>query len=679
MKYVNEGVNALVAQSLDEFVAKCEEIRDNETLRNRLAQEGSDTARRHLNPFDLVDHFFKSPTVRQKWHIVIPHYQARTDYLALAVRSALDSKGPEREVHVFSSSKEKPELPFNDANLHIHHSSSRCSFAQAINKGCNLRSSDATHILLLNDDVIVSKNAFAEMAKAIEGKDFVLNPFSNCDKGWLHNRDIATKSGRPLHPGMSIENLMPELDAIPQIDGFDEDVKVAPFAAMYATLIPVGVWNSVGMLNESYSNGGEDADWCYRARRLGYESYWCPRAFIFHFGGRSRKYSQDEAPHLHEEEDKRNNLLLHKRWNRGNKKRIAIYTGPAWEKWSLNNYREGGTGIGGSEYAAGRLAEAMVDDGHYVMLIGEHETGEQHGVECVNWKEYDPKQEYFDLFIASRNLHCIDDRLKAKRVLVWIHDIWLLSGKEIPKYHQQKVDKFIALSPWHKEFVMNHHNLSSDQIAIIPNGVTKSDFGGMTFADKPREKGRIHFSSSPDRGLDNVLYVLPWLIDACPETKLHVYYGFYNWLSAARSRNNANELKRIDKLQTELDKYKDHVQMHGRVNQYQLRQEWKKASLWMMASDFTETYCISALEAQCSFTPTITTNIAALSSTVGPRGILVKEPPYSAEGRSAYIYYGRKVLSDDAFYEEMAKNAGASLDGLDWKDRYHNYWKPYLD
>jgi glycosyltransferase involved in cell wall biosynthesis len=362
------------------------------------------------------------------------------------------------------------------------------------------------------------------------------------------------------------------------------------------------------------------------------------------------------------------------------KKIVGIYTGPAWEKWSLDNYRDGGSGIGGSEYAAGRLAETMAADGHRVILIGEHDACSKYGVECVNWRDYDLSEEYFDLFITSRTLDPVDERLKAKRILAWIHDTCLGYSKNISAYHRSRVDKFITLSPWHKQYVMSYHDLLDSQVCIIPNGVTTSDFDGMSLSDKPTEKGRIHFSSSPNRGLDNILYMLPWIIDSCPEVKLHVYYGFNNWLLIAQSSNNASEqLRVIDNLQKEMDKYKDHVEIHGRVSQHQLRQDWKKSSLWMMASSFFETYCISALEAQCSFTPSLTTNIAALSTTVGNRGLIVTDNPYSREGRVAFIENASKILTNESFFEEMALKAGSNLDRVDWRDRYTDYWKKYLE
>jgi glycosyltransferase involved in cell wall biosynthesis len=105
------------------------------------------------------------------------------------------------------------------------------------------------------------------------------------------------------------------------------------------------------------------------------------------------------------------------------------------------------------------------------------------------------------------------------------------------------------------------------------------------------EWGRLHYSSSPDRGLDNILYLLPYIIERCPDVKLHVYYGWLNWESAARSRGNDAEIAQIDEMKRQIQELGDHVVFHGRVNQAELAQEWKKAWLWLYPTNFTETFC----------------------------------------------------------------------------------------
>lgn len=105
------------------------------------------------------------------------------------------------------------------------------------------------------------------------------------------------------------------------------------------------------------------------------------------------------------------------------------------------------------------------------------------------------------------------------------------------------------------------------------------------------EWGRLHYSSSPDRGLDNILYTLPFIKDKCPDIHLHVFYGFFNWESAAKSRNDTVSLKRIEEMKRQIEDLKDCVTMHDRVTQPELAKEWKKAWCWYYSTAFTETSC----------------------------------------------------------------------------------------
>lgn len=105
------------------------------------------------------------------------------------------------------------------------------------------------------------------------------------------------------------------------------------------------------------------------------------------------------------------------------------------------------------------------------------------------------------------------------------------------------------------------------------------------------QHGRIQYSSSWDRGLDNVLAVLPWVLDRCPDIQLHVYYGVSGWLKAAQSRGDKYSLDLIDSIQKQIQDLGKHVVVHDRVNQKQLSDEWRKTWLWFYPTNFTETYC----------------------------------------------------------------------------------------
>jgi len=708
-RYFKDGEHVLYAETKEQWLEAILRLRDDAALRNRIAENGHKINLR-LHPSNQISKLLielnKSPVAVNKaetqlsklfveldknqqesiWpketflQIIIPHYAPRLDYLELAVKAAVESWGPERDILIVSSSKADPNQSSvlrQYSNVRIMYENSRKTFSQANNIGIKNAKNQTTHFLLLNDDTILSQKALGNMVKLMssQGNNFILNPWSNCDKRWLHDDNIVTSTGKSLHPNMRIEDFSSEdISALFKMESIgDAGLSPAPFCAFYCTMIPKQILDAVGMLNTLFKNGGEDLDFCERAKRFGFQSYWTKEAFCFHFGGKTRAVSESENYKIHHQEDFENNVLVKKRWL-PNKKRIAIWTGPAWETWDLDTYKT--TGIGGAETCAGRLAQIAAENGHVVTLYGAHELKEQDGVQLMPWDSFRPEEEYFDLFIASRTVNCIDQRLKAKKVLVWTHDIWLMSGKEVSAYHRDRVDKFICLSPWHVDFFSDHHQMPKDKIITIPNGVNVELFDTPDLGKK--KFGKLIYSSSPDRGLDNLIYLMIFAKDQVPELHLDVYYGFHNYESAVRQRNNVDEVRRLDELKGVIEKHSDFVNMYGRISQPDLAKRWSEAYAWIQPTNFTETFCLTAKEAQTSATPIVCSNVAALQTTVGDFGHLVKHNPYSYDGRLEFINQIVKLHKDKDYWLEMSKKSLSGAANISWGDRWRDYWNKWL-
>jgi len=690
VRYAVPGENCLFAHNHDQWIEACVALRDDKGLRDKLAAQGHNTAQKNLHPTTYVSRFLEA--VRETgagvpWRadtfvqIIIPHYSTRKDYLHLAVEAAANSWGPSRDILVVSSSAIEPTGLEKSVVGRVHHSESRLSFSEANNVGLGMLHPNTTHVLLLNDDTIMGADALGRYTQAIGDQKIILNPYSNCDKGWL-NQDTFTleNSGKDLHPNMKVEEFtaaeLAEIKGM-RTDGEDTSLVEAPFAAFYGTMMPKEIAERVGQLNTTFKNGGEDADFCYRARDLlGVKSYWTPNAFVFHFGGKTRLFSEEQNHSLHHEEDQANNLLLHVRWPKA-KKRVGIWCGPGWEKWDLNSYRAGGSGLGGSETCAGRLAETMAADGHHVTLYGDIASEcEQYGVYMVPWQNFKPEEEYFDLFVASRNLAPIDERLRAKRKVVVLHDIWLMSGQHISDYHRAVVDKFFVLTPWHYDFVKGHHALPDEKLQIVPNGVNVEIFD--EFDPSKKVPGKMIWTSSPDRGLDNLLYCLPWIQERVAEAHLDVYYGWHNYKESVKSRNDVHGMRQIENLQKAIDDAHG-VSMHGRIDQHDLAKKWAECSLWGYPTTFTETYCLSAKEAQCSGTPIVCSDVAALSTTVGDYGHLIHHQPYSKEGRVEFVEKCVELLSDREKWVAASARSLEGSKGISWDDRYADYWRAWVE
>jgi GT2 family glycosyltransferase len=64
-------------------------------------------------------------------------------------------------------------------------------------------------------------------------------------------------------------------------------------------LIRRNVFETIGLFDEDYFMYAEETDFCYRARKAGYKTFFFPRVEIIHFGGGSTQDSQKQIEQLH--------------------------------------------------------------------------------------------------------------------------------------------------------------------------------------------------------------------------------------------------------------------------------------------------------------------------------------------------------------------------------------------
>ena len=88
------------------------------------------------------------------------------------------------------------------------------------------------------------------------------------------------------------------------------------------------------------------------------------------------------------------------------------------------------------------------------------------------------------------------------------------------------------------------------------------------------------------------------------------------------------------------------VTFRGRVPLADLTKELLSSSLWAYPTYFPENFCISALEAMAAGVPVITTEYAAMPSTVGTAGILISGDPYSESYQNKFLEECLLMLKD---------------------------------
>ncbi len=458
----------------------------------------------------------------------------------------------------------------------------KLTFAQAVNIG--LKKVTSKYAMILNDDVIVSRGWLRNMVEACTEGIGAVGLFSNCDKGWLHSRDVNI-GGVDLLPGINTyEDIEP---IIPQIYEYKSDIteiKEQEWVAFYATLIPLEVIKKVGYLDESFTNSGEDIDYCKRIRKMGFNIVQTYKSFIFHFGAVSRKILEKEDHGSYHKADESTQVYLKTKYSR---KTIVLYSGPSWERWSFENVEKGG--IGGSEIWQISLAREFDKLGYRVISfcdipIKEMWDGDIRYIHYSHFHEF-VDENYIDYFISSRTIDPLKYNVRAGKIYVMVHDIWLFSQKD--QLFQEKVDKYCVLSKWHWDFFKNHHGITDDsKMLLTSNGIY---FDRYDNKDIKRHQYRMFWSSSLDRGLDTLLYLFDFIKKEIPELELHVYYGMETWKRSVKQKNDENGLKKIKEIEEGMKK--PGVFYHGRVDQKTLAEAQLACSLWAYPTDFEEVFC----------------------------------------------------------------------------------------
>jgi glycosyltransferase involved in cell wall biosynthesis len=603
---------------------------------------------------DLMKRLCRQHNSPESVDIIIPTWN-NLDYLKVTIESVrANTFWPHRIIVVNSGTDGTEAWCRAQRDVVLLQCDHRKHFGAACNLG--IEAGSAPYVCLLNDDTVVGRGWLNALMHEAQKPDVgAVGPFSNCDQGWTHNETIEI-AGQTLKTGMTLDEVRGIIHEIPKYQ-HARQVHHRDWIAFYAVVMPRAVLKELGRIDDEFSDGCEDIDLCDKMIQDSLKVVQTYESWVFHFGARTRK-NPDKLPaaeiaaaEMANQERLIGKKLAHPNGN-GTVRLpylVGIYCGPGWEKWGPQSITEGG--IGGSETAAIKVAEEFARRGWRTMVFAEH-TGIVNGVEYIHHNAFNRGLQAFsyDLFISSRTMHPFSGDLNAKAALVWVHDVWL-SGPDPVQIDHDKVDGFLVLSDWHRDFFSNHHSIPTDKCHVVWNGIDHELFK-PEFAPK-RESGRLIYSSSPDRGLDILLGMWPRLQAEAGAKSLHVFYGFDNWEKAAKATGNRESLTWLSAVKEALKQ--PGVHYHGRIGQDDLAIEWLKSSLWLYPTYFTETFSISAAEAMAAGVPVVTSAMAGLTTTVGAAGILIDAHPNSKEYQDQAVRWASCILNQPGLARDQAQ------------------------
>jgi len=273
---------------------------------------------------------------------------------------------------------------------------------------------------------------------------------------------------------------------------------------------------------------------------------------------------------------------------------VAIYCGPGWEPWAPTDIEL--KGLGGSETAAVKLAEAMSNKGFTVTVYGECEPAAYQQIVFKHHSLFDPTEQR-EIAIISRSPQMFDNPINADVKILWMHDTDY--GPLMTEERVEKMDYIMVLSEWHAKHVREMYPFTADKLRRTRNGIEPSYFSREEDGDFSVNLHRALYTSSPDRGLDFLLEIWPRVREVIPDATLaYAYADVYN---AVAERNPA-----IQAFRSKVKELSDQegVEALGSLTQPQVAMYMQQSGMWLAPSwstpsntRFHETYCIGAVEA----------------------------------------------------------------------------------
>lgn len=305
-----------------------------------------------------------------------------------------------------------------------------------------------------------------------------------------------------------------------------------------------------------------------------------------------------------------NPLILNARFNHTKPTKwptrsIAIYCGPSslgiWGPWSLTT-----DGISGSEEAVAQLGKELVTLGWEVTVFATpgDRAGEYDGVLWKQYWELNP-HDVFDVFIGWRAPWVFDNRFKARKTYLWLHDV--IEQAEFTKERLSHIDKVIVLSDYHKSLYADA--IPEDKLFVSGNGIDPTQF--EKYEGAKRDPYRCIYTSAHERGLKILYEIWPEVKKAVPEAKLDAYYGWDGYDTI--NRDNPERMGwKSDLVKQEKALRSSGVIDHGKINHDQIAEAMSQSGVFAYPSVFPEVYCISLIKAQAAGAYPVTSDYAVL-------------------------------------------------------------------
>ena len=289
-------------------------------------------------------------------------------------------------------------------------------------------------------------------------------------------------------------------------------------------------------------------------------------------------------------------------------KNFYFYAAHTFEPWDYRNPIE--KGIGGSETSQIEMSSRLANRGHRVISYAPipcDDVNEEREYSNVTWKHFSTatfsEDGYWIIYRDPEALDNFNNSHNGQEIYFVAQDVFY---DKLTEERAAKIDKYICLCSDHAHYIEIKYPYLKDKIIISSNGINSNLIKSLEEANKDtikRNPHRLIYTSSPDRGLEQLIPIFKKVKEFVPDLELHIFYGFDNINKVIEKMPWVQKMK--DSIMNGINST-DGIFWHGRIGQIDLLIEWMKSGIWCYPINFTETSCISCMEAQaCGVIPVV--------------------------------------------------------------------------
>lgn len=214
--------------------------------------------------------------------------------------------------------------------------------------------------------------------------------------------------------------------------------------------------------------------------------------------------------------------------------------------------------------------------------------------------EHVPNELLSNFQIISSRVRELDPK---KRKILWLHDLHQDPEVEHLKNDGwKKFDKLVFVSHWQQQMYNAYLGVPYSAGTVLKNAIVP-----IESHEKPKDKIRLIYFSTPHRGLEILYPVFEALSKEYVDIELNVFSSFmlYGWP------------ERDKQYETLFNKLRKHpkINYHTSVSNDRIREELKKSHIFAYPSIWQETSCLCLIEAMNAGLLCVHPNLAALPET----------------------------------------------------------------